>query len=99
MVDAGNPDELTLVFMNLMNNSVFLASTYVKHANRTQITPIDIKKAMMVDYTNWDLLKDKRPKLQSIEDGITMPENANETFTASICDCELCSKFNQIENM
>tara|TARA_B100001287_G_scaffold276791_1_gene289502 strand:- start:997 stop:1368 length:372 start_codon:yes stop_codon:yes gene_type:complete len=97
MGDAAEPDEVTKVLMNLMNNSVNLASTYVKHANRTQITPIDIKMALMADFIGWDLLKDNRPKPLLMEEGINMSLNVTEPFTPSVCDCIVCTEFNMIE--
>jgi len=90
-------DEETKVFMNLMSNSVNLASTYVKHANRSHITPMDIKMAMMIDFIAWDMLGDRRPKNLSIENGIYMPEEVTEDFTKSSCDCIVCLEFNNIE--
>lgn len=98
MGDAAAPDELTGVLMNLMNNAVNLSSTYVKHANRTQITPTDIKMALMADYIGWDLLKDNRPKPLLIEEGISMSLDSTEPFTPSTCHCIVCTEFNQIES-
>lgn len=97
MGDAGQIDELTQTIMNLMSNAVNASSTYVKHANRTQITPTDIRMGLMVDFVAWDLLKDRRPKVEAMEEGVTMQQEATEEFTPSTCKCIVCTTFNLSE--
>ena len=100
------------IVMVFMENAIKSADIYVKHAKRTQITPEDIKRGLMLEV----FLMKQRPnmleqceKIKKIQEIIEEEENDEEEviigeeeegdeeeFTESTCQCAMCNCFNTI---
>ena len=100
------------VVMVYMENALKSADIYVKHSKRTQITPEDIKRALMLEVffmksrpNLMEQCETMKEKIQEIineeeEDETYIIENdepeEEEEFKESICNCAMCQCFNTI---
>lgn len=104
-----NVGSLIMVFME---NAMKSADIYVKHAKRKQITPEDIKRALMLEVffmkqrpNMLEQCEEMKKTIQEIikdeeENGEEMiigeEEEEEEEFTESKCQCAMCNCFNTI---
>ena len=99
------------VVMVYMENALRSADIYVKHAKRSQITPEDIKRALMLEVffmksrpnlmEQCETMKEKIQEIiQEEEDETYIIENdepeEDEEFKESTCKCAMCGCFNTI---
>jgi hypothetical protein len=99
------------VVMVYMENALRSADIYVKHAKRKQITPEDIKRALMLEVffmksrpnlmEQCETMKEKIQEIiQEEEDETYIIENdepeEDEEFKESTCKCAMCGCFNTI---
>lgn len=99
------------VVMVYMENALRSADIYVKHAKRSQITPEDIKRALMLEVffmksrpnlmEQCETMKEKIQEIiQEEEDETYIIENdepeEDEKFKESTCKCAMCGCFNTI---
>ena len=90
-------------------NALHTSSVYVTHGKRTEVTPEDIKRAMMMEVFVFtkrpeilDKVKQMRESLFKNEDS-SDEENEliceeNQEFKESDCKCALCNCLNTIKN-
>ena len=88
-----SPDEslenISSIVMVFMENALKSADIYVRHAERKQITPEDIKRALMLEVF---FMKSRPNQLEKCEE---MKQKIEE-FTESKCECPMCNCFNFI---
>lgn len=85
------------------------AAKYVSHGNRKDVTPEDIKRAMMLEMFLFKHRDDTLQKAQKIKDELFGDEqeehdddntaidyNESQEFTENSCDCGLCKYINGI---
>ena len=99
------------IVMVFMENAIKSADIYVKHAKRKQITPEDIKRALMLEVffmksrpNLMEQCEDMKEKIQEIikeeEEGTYIIDNdepeEDEEFKESECKCAMCGCFNTI---
>ena len=99
------------VVMVYMENALRSADIYVKHAKRSQITPEDIKRALMLEVffmksrpNLMEQCETMKEKIQEIikeeEEGTYIIDNdepeEDESFKESKCKCAMCGCFNSI---
>jgi hypothetical protein len=105
-------ENVASIVMVFMENAIRSADIYIKHANRKEITPEDIKRALMLEVffmknrpNLMEQCEDMRQKIQEIieeeeanEEEIIIGEEPrdDEEFSESQCECPMCSCFNTI---
>ena len=111
-----SPDEtlenIGSIIMVFMENAIKSADIYVRHANRKQITPEDIKRALMLEVffmknrpNQLEKCQEMKEKIKEIireeendEEEIFIEDQDEEEFTESKCECAMCNCFNFIYN-
>ena len=108
------PDETfentAAVIMVFMENAVRTAGMYVSHTDRTEITPEDIKRALMLELFLMGSRDDNLEKCLAMKENIKewMNNNSNEDdeddneehdeeeFEESECTCAICNVMNNV---
>lgn len=88
--------------------ALITAAKYVSHGNRKDVTPEDLKRAMMLEMFLFKHRDDTLEKAQKIKDELFGDEEEDEDeefvedddesqeFTENTCDCALCKCINGI---
>ena len=97
------------VIMVFMENAVKTASMYVSHTHRTEITPEDIKRGLMLELFLMGSRDDNLEKCLAMKENIKEWMNNNsdedeeddeahdeEEFEESECTCAICNVMNNV---
>ena len=107
------PDETfentAAVIMVFMENAVRTAGMYVSHTDRTEITPEDIKRALMLELFLMGSRDDNLEKCLAMKENIKewmnndtddeeeeQEELEEEEFEESECNCPICNVMNTV---